>query len=230
MKPWTVEASNARRETNRRRALRIPFPVLSRQEVPVISSKRFWLAATMALLACGPVLGQGWGVGASAGLVNDVDKKFRLDEFRRHDVNAWVQFEIEEKVQLRAMFGSLKVHGANAGTTPVVDGTTRPPLPDLTDRINYGTLGASYEFWEGDYTSGLFGGIGGYRIEPEAVAPELETFRDKRETVFGLHVGVEGSVRVVSRLSVLARLTFHKIYSDAGRSLLTANAGLAYRF
>jgi hypothetical protein len=195
-----------------------------------MSPKRFWLAAAMALLACGPARGQGWGVGASVGLVNDIGNKFRLDEFRRHDVNAWVQFGIEEKVQLRAMFGSLKVQGANAGKTPVVDGTTGPPLPDLTDRINYGTLGVSYEFWEGDYTSGLFGGIGGYRIEPEAVAQELVTYRDARETVIGLHLGAEGGVRLVSRLSVLARLTFHKIYSSPRRSLLTANAGLAYRF
>jgi hypothetical protein len=100
----------------------------------------------------------------------------------------------------------------------------------LTDRINYGTLGVSYEFWEGTYTSGLFAGIGGYRIEPEAVATVFESFRDVRETVFGFHVGVDGSVQVVPRLSLLARLTLHKIYSAEGHSILTANAGLLYRF
>ena len=188
---------------------------------------RLWLAAATALLWAASARAQSWGFGASAGLVNDVEKRFHLDEFQRHDINAWVQFEVEEKVQLRATFGSLKVAGSNAGTTP--DSTTTP-LPDLPDRINYASLGVSYEFWEGDYTSGLFGGIGGYRIEPEPVEPGLESFRDARETVFGWHAGLEGGVRIASRLSVLARLTFHKIKSTTGRTLLTANAGLAYRF
>jgi hypothetical protein len=193
----------------------------------VSSCKRLWLAAAAALLSTASAQAQNWGFGASAGLVNDVEKRFHLDEFHRHDVNAWVQFEVEEKVQLRATFGSLKVAGSNAGTTPE---STNTPLPDLPDRINYASLGVSYEFWEGDYTSGLFGGIGGYRIEPESVAPGLESFRDVRETVLGWHAGVEGGVRIASRLSVLARLTFHKIKSTTGRTLLTANAGLAYRF
>ena len=196
----------------------------------MILSKRFWLAAAAALLACGSARAQGWEAGVSAGLVNDVERHFRLDEFNRHDVSAWVGFQVEEKVFLRATFGSLRVQGANAGTTPIINGSPGAPLPDLPNRVSYGTLGVAYEFWEGDYTSGLFGGIGGYRIEPEDVEPSLANFRDMRETVFGWHVGVDGSVKVLKRLSVLGRLTFHKIKSTAGRSLLTAHAGLAYRF
>src|ERR1700730_8024541 len=142
-------------------------------------SKRFILLAGGILLSCGvsQAQAQGWGVGASVGLTNDIDHRFALDEFRRHDVNAWVQYEIEEKVILRGSFGSLRVSGANARKTGDVGGSPIA-LPDLTDRINYGTLGISYEFWEGTYTSGLFAGIGGYRIEPEAVATVFESFRD----------------------------------------------------
>jgi len=191
--------------------------------------QRTGVACAMLLLAQ-TARAQGWGVGASAGLVNNVDHRFRLDEFRRHDVNAWVEYELEEKVLLRGTFGSLRVSGANAGTTPIIDGSVGAPLPDLTDRINYGTLGVAYEFWEGTYTSGLFAGIGGYRIEPQAVEPGLENFRDARETVFGWHVGAEGAVQIAARLSVLARLTLHKIKATSGRSVLTANAGLVYRF
>ncbi len=192
-------------------------------------SKRFILASAGILLSYGIALAQGWGVGASVGLTNDVDHRFALDEFRRHDVNAWVQYELEERVVLRGMFGSLRVSGSNAGMTGNIGGSP-VKLPDLTDRINYGTLGVSYEFWEGTYTSGLFAGIGGYRIEPDAVEPALESFRDVRETVFGWHVDLDGAVQLTRRLSVLARLTVHKIKSAEGHSILTANAGLVYRF
>ena len=192
--------------------------------------KRFVLAGGGILLSCGIALAQPWGVGASVGLTNDVDHRFALDEFRRHDVNAWVQYEIEERVMLRGSFGSLRVSGSKAGTTGNIVGSPTAPLPDLTDRINYGTLGVSYEFWEGSYTSGFFAGIGGYRIEPDAVEPALASFRDARETVFGWHVGLDGSAQLTRRLSVLARLTLHKIKSAEGHSILTANAGLLYRF
>lgn len=191
--------------------------------------KRFILASAGILLSYGVALAQGWGVGASLGLTNDVDHRFALDEFRRHDVNAWVQYELEEKVVLRGTFGSLRVSGSNAGMTGDIGGSA-VTLPALTDRINYGTLGVSYEFWEGTYTSGLFAGIGGYRIEPDSVEPALESFRDVRETVFGWHVGLDGAVALTRRLSVLARLTVHKIKSAEGHSILTANAGLVYRF
>ena len=192
-------------------------------------SKRFILASAGILLSYGIARGQGWGVGASVGLTNDVDHRFALDEFRRHDVNAWVQYELEERGVLRGTFGSLRVSGSNAGMTGDVGGAS-VQLPSLTDRINYGTLGVSYEFWEGTYTSGLFAGIGGDRIEPDAVEPALESFRDVRETVFGWHVGLDGAVQLTRGLSVLARLTVHKIKSAEGHSILTANAGLVYRF
>ena len=192
--------------------------------------KRFILFGAGVLLTCAAARAQGWGVGASAGLVNNIDSRFQLDEFRSQDVNAWVQYEIEEKVVLRGMFGSLRSSGSQAGTTPSIPGSPTAPLPDLTNRINYGTLGVSYDFWEGTYTSGLFAGIGGYRIKPEAVEPALVGFQDVRETVFGWHVGADAAFQVASRLSVLARLTVHKIKSAEGHSILTANAGLVYRF
>src|ERR1700737_3610197 len=109
--------------------------------------KRFVLGGGGILLSCGIALAQPWGVGASVGLTNDVDHRFALDEFRRHDVNAWVQYEIEERVMLRGSFGSLRVSGSKAGTTGNIVGSPTAPLPDLTDRINYGTLGGpSREF------------------------------------------------------------------------------------
>jgi hypothetical protein len=176
-----------------------------------------------------PVLAEDWGVGASVGLVNDVQHRIRLDGFDPRDASAWVDFHLEDRVLLRGTLGSMKTKGSKAGQFAEVSGHS-VVLPDLNERIHYVNVAASYQFWEGDYTSGIFAGIGGYRIDPDSVAPGLESFRDPKETVFGFHVGLDGDLRVFSRLSIVGRITFHKLFTDTNRSLLTANAGAAFRF
>jgi len=194
--------------------------------------KKLQLAGVLVFLGAGPLLAQGSiGVGATIGLVNDVGGRFHVDEFKSKDVNLWADYEVQDKVLVRAMLGTLKVKGANAGkdVTPVAGG---PPvtLPDLTEHIDYATVGVSYLFAEGGYTSGIFAGFGGYKVRPDSAPADVANYRDQRETAFGWHGGVEGGVQIVSRLSFLARLTYHNIRSESGRSLLTANAGFGYRF
>lgn len=181
------------------------------------------------LTAAPPLAAEDWGVGASLGLVNDVERRFRLDEFDPTDANAWVDFRLEEHVILRGTFGRMKTSGDNAGRVVELGGED-VVLPELEVRIEYATIGASYQFWEGDYTSGIFGGIGGYKVNPEPAPRDITDLRDFHETVFGWHVGLDGDLRVLARLSLVGRITFHKIRSESGRSLLTANAGAVYRF
>ena len=190
---------------------------------------RVLFAAVAGVLFATLARAQDWGVGAAVGLAADVERHFRLDEFERHDGQAWVDYSLEDRVLLRATAGSLKVKGDRAGTTGTV-GTSQVLLPDLTSRIDYVTLGVSYEFVEGDYTSGLFGGIGGYRVDPDPVASELRSFRDPKETVWGFHLGVDGDLRVLARLSIVGRLTYHNVRSATRRSIVTASAGAVYRF
>ena len=176
-----------------------------------------------------PALAEDWAVGASLGVVNDVERSFRLDEFHPRDGNAWVDFRLEERVILRGTFGSMKVNGDNAGRAGVVGGNA-VVLPDLRTRMDYATVGVSYQFWEGDYTSGVFGGIGGYKVNPDPSPQDITNFRDRNETVLGWHFGVDGDLRVLTRLSIVGRLTFHYVVSESKRSLLAANIGAAYRF
>lgn len=178
---------------------------------------------------CGPAFAEDWGVGLSLGLVNDVERRFRLDEFDPGDFNGWVDFRLEDHVILRGTLGTMETSGDNAGRVVEIDGED-VVLPELDVRIDYATVGVSYQFWEGDYTSGLFGGIGGYKVNPEPTAEDITDLRDFHETVFGWHVGVDGDLRVLARLSIVGRVTFHKIRSETGRSLLTANAGAVFRF
>ena len=170
-----------------------------------------------------------WGIGASLGLVNDVERRIRLDEFDPSDVNVWVDFRLEDHVVLRGTFGSMETSGDNAGRIVELDGED-VVLPGLEVEIDYATVGVSYQFWEGDYTSGIFGGIGGYKVNPEPSPEDITNLRDFHETVFGWHVGLDGDLRVLARLSIVGRITLHKIRSETGRSLLTANAGAVFRF
>jgi len=191
--------------------------------------KSLGIAALLLGIVAAPALAEDWAVGASIGLTNDVERSFRLDEFHSRDANAWVDFQLEDQVLLRGTFGSLKVNGDNAGLTTVVGGSA-VTLPDLKTRIDYATVGISYQFWEGDYTSGIFGGIGGYKVNPDPVEQDITNFRDRNETVFGWHFGVDGDLRVISRLSIVGRITYHYVVSESKRSLLTANAGAVFRF
>lgn len=176
-----------------------------------------------------PAVAEDWAIGASIGLVNDVERTFRLDDFHPRDGNVWVDFQLDDRVLLRGTFGSMEVNGDNAGLN-VNAGGTPVVLPDLRTKLDYATVGVSYQFWEGDYTSGIFGGIGGYKINPDPVEEDITNFRDRNETVFGWHFGVDGDVRVVSRLSIVGRITYHYVVSESKRSLLSANAGAVFRF
>ncbi len=176
-----------------------------------------------------PATAEDWAIGASLGVVNDVERTFRLDDFHPRDGNAWVDFQLEDRVILRGTAGSMKVNGDNAGLTATVGGSP-VVLPDLKTRIDYVTVGVSYQFWEGDYTSGIFGGLGGYKINPDPIDEDITNFRDRNETVFGWHFGVDGDLRVLSRLSIVGRITYHYVVSESKRSLLSANAGAVFRF
>jgi hypothetical protein len=197
--------------------------------VLVAIRKILGIAVALVGILAVPALAEDWAVGASLGVVNDVERSFRLDEFHPRDGNAWVDFRLEERVILRGTFGSMKVNGDNAGRSAVVGGDT-VILPDLRTRIDYATVGVSYQFWEGDYTSGIFGGIGGYKVNPDPSPQDITNLRDRNETVLGWHFGVDGDLRVLTRLSIVGRLTFHYVVSESKRSLLAANIGAAYRF
>lgn len=168
-------------------------------------------------------------MGATVGVVNDVEDRFRLDGFDPSDAQVWVDYRLDDNVLLRATGGSIQVKGDNAGEAAVV-GSSPIVLPDLETRIDYGTVGVSYEFREGAWTSGLFGGIGAYKINPDPAPASIANFRDRNETVFGWHAGADADLRVLTRLSIVARLTFHRVLSRSGRSLLSAGAGALYRF
>jgi hypothetical protein len=199
-------------------------------EVPVSVSKKLLVVASCAFLFSAGALAQTWGAGVTIGVVNDVEDHFHWDEFKSKDVAGYLEYEVEPKVIVRGTYGEMKVNGENAGKTFTLPSGESVVMPDLINDIKYGTLGVSYEFFEGTFTSGIFGGIGGYKIEPRQVPEEIANYRDNRETAFGWHIGADGSFQMIRHLSLVMRLTFHGILSTQGRSILAASAGLTYRF
>lgn len=191
---------------------------------------RVLIVAVFAAAVAGAAAAQSWTVGAALGVTEDVSHRFALDELKSRDVSAWIQYETQPEVQLRGTFGSLRTTAANSERFVSPNGGPSIVAPRMTSHIDYATLGASYEFVTGDYASGIFAGIGGYKIRPDAAPPGFEAFRDPSRTVIGLHVGADGSVRIVSRLSAVGRLTVHYFKADESRTILTAAGGLAYRF
>jgi len=171
-----------------------------------------------------------FGVGASGGLADAADHGLRLSEFHRSDVNAWIDYALEEHITLRATVGRMNVAAHDAGQSVLVGDLLIHAPDDLRDRVDYGLVSTSYEFVEPAWKSGLFGGIGVYRVDPGNPGPVLAPLADKAETVWGLHVGLDAQVNVWRRLSVLGRITVHVPQTNPHRVLVTADAGLAYRF
>ncbi|HEY6930601.1 MAG TPA: outer membrane beta-barrel protein [Thermoanaerobaculia bacterium] len=196
--------------------------------------KRLISFAALACAASAPLFAQGlpgWRIGAAAGVVNDVKGTFRIEGFDHYDFNIWGDYVTDEKVAIRAMIGQMKVRGSQSGDqVSLTPGGPTVTLPEFTDRINYGTIGASYEYFEGDFTSGLFAGIGVYRVKPDALDPTYQAFQDPSHTAFGWHFGADASFRIVSKLSLLVRLTYHYTTVDPRRQLLSATGGFMYRF
>ena len=171
-----------------------------------------------------------WGVGASGGAVAAAEREFHLDDFQRSDLSAWVDYEIEDHIVLRGTFGRMHVAAHNAGQA-----VSEPPsevVPaGLRDRVDYGLLSVSYNFFERAWTSGAFAGVGAYRIYPGIPsAPAAALLADKSETVWGFHVGLDSEVRVWRGLGVLGRVTVHIPQTNPHRVLVAADAGLSYRF
>lgn len=175
-------------------------------------------------LAAARALAQDWSVGATYGLSNDVEKRFRLDGFTPHDITAWVDFRMEPHTLLRASYVDITTNPDRSLATP--DTPPPEPIPKQPIGIKAFTVGVSYTVFEGFFTSGIFAGIGGYRILPNP-SPDLAPYLDVKETAFGFHAGVDGDFRIVRHLSAIGRLTFHGVLSQSKRWLLSASAGLA---
>jgi hypothetical protein len=168
-----------------------------------------------------------FGVGASFGWVNDVSHDF--GSFDPSDVNGWIDYRFEKRSLLRLTFGSMHTGQANSEkTVETPDGTLA--VPEIKERVNYLTIGTSYLFAEGWFTSGVFGGIGGYHLKPDTVAPPFDAVADQKETVFGWHFGAEAFFRAFKNVAIVARATYHNVSAHPHRQWVNLTGGVVARF
>lgn len=87
--------------------------------------------------------------------------------------------------------------------------------------LDYATIAGEYRLFDGYYDSGLFLGLGGYR---------LESAETDAETAIGLTIGVSGDFEVSRWLSVIAELSGHWADLDSNQFFGMGHAGLAVKF
>ena len=104
--------------------------------------------------------------------MNDVNDSFDLDGFKPSEYTLWVDYRMEKTTLLRMTYGSMWTTQALAGQT-VTTPSGPQTMPGYKERINYLTADVSYVYWQGFYTGGIFGGIGGYSVNPQPVAARV---------------------------------------------------------
>ena len=96
------------------------------------------------------------------------------------------------------------------------------PLSDA--ELSYITLAGEYRLPESFYDSGIFIGLGGYRLEGNRGG------RDEEETSFGLTVGVSGEFRINQWLGVLLELSGHYADFEDAQLFAMGHGGIAVHF
>jgi hypothetical protein len=97
---------------------------------------------------------------------------------------------------------------------------------ELTDaELDYAQVGGEYRFSEGYYESGLYLGLGGYRLRGDRPGE-----RDSSETALGGMLGLLGDFALTRNLAIRVEVSGHYVLFDDARIFAMAQAGLAVRF
>jgi hypothetical protein len=103
---------------------------------------------------------------------------------------------------------------------------SRPVFEGLKDaRLDYANIAGEYRFTESFYTSGLFLGLGAYRLSGDAPAGHTDS------TQVGLVFGADGEFNINRRFAIAVELAGHYVnFNNTARIYATAHAGLAIHF
>jgi hypothetical protein len=113
--------------------------------------------------------------------------------------------------------------GVRAGSLELGDGDDA--FGSLLDaQLDYATIAGEYRYREGYYDSGLYLGLGAYRLEGSRGG------RDQSDTAPGLVLGITGEFQLVKRLAFLIELSGHYVDLDEARLFGMGHAGLEFRF
>jgi hypothetical protein len=155
-----------------------------------------------------------WTLGALGGVGGSADVKPGSRNFS----NASWQVEGLALTESRTLLG-LRVGHLGLGDKSTLFGTR------LGADLSYVTLAGQYMYEESYYDSGVYLGLGGYRLGGTDLSGASAT-----KTVFGGVLGVVGEFRTTRRFGVLVELSGHYIDIKSSHIFGMAHAGLAFHF
>lgn len=97
----------------------------------------------------------------------------------------------------------------------------------LTDAsLTYATIAGEYRYSYSFYESGLYLGVGGYRLNGDSVFDGS----DRTDTTFGIVLGLTGEFEMTQRIGLVAELAGHWADFDDAQIFLTGHVGLSFHF
>ena len=94
-------------------------------------------------------------------------------------------------------------------------------------QLDYVTISGEYRFYRNWYDSGIFLGLGGYRLSGLVGGP---LGRDDDDTAVGLTAGVTGEFEITTHFSLLGEISGHYVDLDESPLFAAALAGVNVRF
>ena len=93
--------------------------------------------------------------------------------------------------------------------------------------LEYATISGEYRFYKNWYDSGVFLGLGGYRLSGNA-----RDFggQSREETAVGLTAGVTGEFEITQHFGLLGEISGHYVDLDENNVFATAMGGISVRF
>ena len=92
-------------------------------------------------------------------------------------------------------------------------------------QVDYAQVGGEYRFHEGYYESGIYLGLGGYRLRGDRTDGSSSS-----ETALGGELALLGDFSLTRRLAIRVEIAGHYVLFDDAHLFATAQAGLAVRF
>ena len=109
-----------------------------------------------------------------------------------------------------------------------IDFDSGDQLGEFSDpRLEYATISGEYRFYRNWYDSGIFIGIGGYRVSGLVGGP---TGADDDHTALGITGGVTGEFELSRHFALLGQISGHYVDFDESPLFATGLAGFAVKF
>lgn len=92
--------------------------------------------------------------------------------------------------------------------------------------LTYLTAAGEYRYYQSFYQSGIYLGLGAYRLE----GTDFFTLRDEEETAIGAVLGLTGEFEINRHLGVLVEVSGHWADLDQAQVFAMGHVGLAFHF